>query len=63
MQRGGSPVNEERTRQNKHENTDNYFTLARATEEKLQQMAEIVETTDKEGRTYQKNYGKNQKTV
>ena len=32
----------------KNENLDNYFTSARATEEKLLQMAERVETTDKE---------------
>ena len=37
---------------NKHENLENYFTLARATEEKLQQMAEGVETTDKEREKY-----------
>ena len=35
-------------RHNKNEDLDNYFTLARATEEKLQQMTERVETTDKE---------------
>ena len=35
-------------RHNKNENLDNFFTLARATEEKLQQMTERVETTDKE---------------
>ena len=35
-------------RHNKNENLDNYFTLARATEDNLQQMAERVETTDKE---------------
>ena len=33
---------------NKNENLDNYFTLARATEEKLQQMTEKDETTDRE---------------
>ena len=31
----------------KNQNSDNYFTLARATQEKLQQMAERVETADK----------------
>ena len=35
-------------RHNKNENLDNYFTLARATEDNLQQMAERVKTTDKE---------------
>ena len=32
----------------KNENLDNYYVLARATDEKLQQMADKVETTDKE---------------
>ena len=35
-------------RYNKNVNLDNCFNLARATEEKLQQMSEKVETTDKE---------------
>ena len=35
-------------RYNKNENLDNYFNLVRATEEKLQQMSEKVEATDKE---------------
>ena len=35
-------------RHNKNENLDKYFALARATEEKLHQMAEKVETTDNE---------------
>ena len=35
-------------RNNKHEPLDNYFHLARATEEKLQQMSDKVETTDGE---------------
>ena len=35
-------------RNNKHENLDNYFHLARATEEKLQKMSDKVETTDEE---------------
>ena len=34
-------------RHNKNENLDNYYVLARATEEKLQQRADKVETTDK----------------
>ena len=34
-------------RHNKNENLDNYFILARATEERLQQMTERVETTDR----------------
>ncbi|XP_063720287.1 uncharacterized protein LOC134846821 [Symsagittifera roscoffensis] len=33
---------------NKNENQDNYYCLARATEDKLQQMSDKVETTDKE---------------
>ena len=35
-------------RYNKNENLDNCFNLARATEEKLQQMSDKVEATDKE---------------
>ena len=35
-------------RHNKKENLDNYYVLASATEEKLQQMEDKVETTDKE---------------
>ena len=35
-------------RHNKNENLDNFFVLARATEEKLQQMSDKVEATDKE---------------
>ena len=35
-------------RHNKGDNLHNYYVLARATEEKLQQMADKVETTDKE---------------
>ena len=35
-------------RHNKHEYLDNYFHLARATEEKLQKMSDKVETTDEE---------------
>ena len=35
-------------RHNKNENLDNYFDLARATEEKLQEMANKIKTTDKE---------------
>ena len=34
-------------RHNKNENLDNYFCLARATEDKLQQMSDKVETTGK----------------
>ena len=34
-------------RHNKNENLDNYYILARATEEKLKQMTKKVETTDK----------------
>ena len=36
-------------RYNKHEYPDNYLNLARATEEKLQQMSDKVEATDGEG--------------
>ena len=35
-------------RHNKNENLDNYYDLARATEGKLQQMANKLKTTDKE---------------
>ena len=35
-------------RYNKHEYLDNYFNLAKATEEKLQQMSDKVEATDKD---------------
>ena len=35
-------------RYNKNESLDNYFNLARPTEEKLQQMSDKVEATDKE---------------
>ena len=35
-------------RQNKNENLDNYFNLARAAQEKLQQIINKAETTDKE---------------
>ena len=35
-------------RYNKHEYLDNYYNLARATEEKLQQMSDKVEATDRE---------------
>ena len=39
----------------KNENLDNYFNLARATEEKLQQMASRMETTDEEREKHIKN--------
>ena len=43
-------------------NLDTYFKLARATEEKIQQMADKVQTTDKEReKSYQGNYGGNEK--
>ena len=41
-------------RHNKTENLDNYFVLARATEEKLQQMSDKVEATDKEREKHNK---------
>ena len=50
-------------RHNKNENLNNYFNLARATEEKLQQMANKVETTDKEGENVSKKYGGIEKAV
>ena len=43
-----SQVLEKEIKHNKNENLDNYYVLARATEEKLQQMSDKVETTDKE---------------
>ena len=43
-------------RHNKNEIPDNYFFLARATEEKLQQMAGKIETTDKEREKHIKIY-------
>ena len=39
---------EEELRYNKHEYLDNYFNLAKATEEKLQLMSDKVEATDKD---------------
>ena len=41
-------VIKKKLRYNKHEYLDNYFNLARATEEKLQQMSDKVEATDGE---------------
>ena len=41
-------------RHNKNENLDNYFVLARATEEKLQQMSDKVEATDNEREKHNK---------
>ena len=35
-------------RHNKNENLDNYYDLARATKEKLHQMLDKIETTEKE---------------
>ena len=43
-------------RHNKNENIDNHFILARATEEKLQQMSENVEATHKEREKHFKKY-------
>ena len=50
---------------NKNENLDNYYVLARATEEKLQQMSDNAEATDKEREreTYQEEYGRNEETL
>ena len=44
------------SRPNRNENLDNCFVLARATEEKLQQMANKMETTDKEREKHIKNH-------
>ena len=41
-------VIKKKLRYNKHEYLDNYFNLARATEEKLQQMSDKVDATDGE---------------
>ena len=41
-------VKRKEMRNNKHEYLDSYFHLARATEEKLQQMSDKVDTTDGE---------------
>ena len=41
-------------RHDKNENLGTYFTLARAIEEKLLQMAERLETTDKEREKFNK---------
>ena len=43
-------------RHNKSENLDNYFVLARSTEEKLQQKADKVDITDKERLKHIKKY-------
>ena len=45
-------------RYNKNENLDNYFNIARATGKKLQQKAERVETTKKNGRSSSKSIWK-----
>ena len=50
-------------RYNKNENLDNCFNLARATEEKLQQMSEKVEATDKERERHQKRHAGNETMV
>ena len=48
---------------NKNENLDNYYVIARATEEKLQQMSDKAEATERERErerereTYQEGYG------
>ena len=48
-------------RYNTNENLDNYFNLARAAEDKLQQMTDKVEATDKEREKYiKKEYGRNE---
>ena len=39
-------------RHNKNENQDNYYCLAKATDDKLQQMSDKVETNDKERGKY-----------
>ena len=52
-------------RYDKIENLDNCLYLARATEEKLQQMSDKLEATDKQRarETYQERYGRNEETV
>ena len=54
---------EKEIRYNKNESLDNCFNLARATEEKLQQMSDKVEATDKGREKYQKRHAKNEATV
>ena len=55
---------EKEIRYNKSKNLDNCFNLAKATEEKLQQMSDKVETKDKrEGEKYQKRHARNEATV
>ena len=51
-------------RHEKNENQDNYYCLARATDDKLQQMSDKVETTDKEREKHiKKRHGRNEETV
>ena len=51
-------------RYNKHEYLDNYFNLARATEEKLQQMSDKVEATDGErDKSIKKRHARDEATV
>ena len=52
-------------RYNKSESLDNCFNLARATEEKLQQMSDKVKATDKERERekHQKRHARNEATV
>ena len=48
VQRRRSTNAKKEIRHNKNENMDNFFNLTRATEEKLQQMSDKVESTNKE---------------
>ena len=48
-------MSQKKVRHNKNEYPDKYFVLASATEEKLQQMSDKVEATDKEREKHIKN--------
>ena len=50
-------------RYKKSESLDHCFNVAKATEERLQQMSDKVETTDKEREKYQKRHARNEATV
>ena len=51
-------------RYNKHEYLDSYFNVARATEEKLQQMSEKVDATDEEReKNIKKRLARNEATI
>ena len=50
-------------RNNKHEYLDSYFNLARATEERLQQMSDKVDTTDEERDKNIERLARNEATI